>query len=106
MVSQDVLFHVLTEDRWNYKWLHDSISQQKDKFIQSFDKNVLFANDLFPLNAEGSPKPSGLMYPDLVSTESPTFWKKIRFEKTQSVDQPRLGSIRYCTVRVTLGVDI
>jgi hypothetical protein len=105
---QDVLFHVLAEDRWHEKFLHDALSAQKEKTVHGFDKNLLFAADAFPLTPEGSPRPSGLMYPDLVrpTGEGGFFWTKIRIGDTSGTPQPRLGPLRYCTVRLSAVVDV
>jgi hypothetical protein len=107
IATQDVLFHVLAEERWHLKWMHDCLTSQQDKRIYGFDKNRMFAADAFPLLPDGSPKPSGLMYPDLVkpSGQGGFFWEQIRFDSMSSQDQPRLGAVRYCTVRGKFQVD-
>lgn len=104
-VRQTVLFHVLAEDRQHYKWLHDAITGQWEKRLYGFDKNALLAADAFPLDAFGTPRGSGLMYPDLVSPTGDYYWEQIRFADTRGVPQPRLGSLWYCTVRATMEVD-
>ena len=107
-VQQDVLFHVLAEDRFYFKWLHDTITNQKDKRFIGFDKNRMLAADAFPLNQDGSPRESGMMYPDLVkpSGEGGYGWRQLRVEDSRSTEQPRLGSVHYCTVRLRIGIDL
>lgn len=107
VVGQTVLFHVLAEDRFHMKWLHDAISAQKEKRLMGFDKNLLLAGDGFPLDASGSPRASALMYPDLVKPtgEGGYFWEQIRFADTRGVDQPKLGGLWYCSVRAEVEVD-
>jgi hypothetical protein len=99
IVRQDVVFHIFAEDRWHFKWLHDAISAQQEKRIGGFDKNKLFSLDRFPLDANGQPRASGLMYPDMINTAGSTYWEQIRLE------QPKLGGIHYCTIRGTFEFD-
>lgn len=107
VTRQDVLFHVLTEDRFYLKWLHDAITAQVEKSIIGFDKNRMLIDGVYPLNPDGSINPSGLMYPDLVkpSAEGGYGWRKITIEDAQSTDQPRMGNLHYCTVRLRVSVD-
>lgn len=105
-VYQDVLFHVLAEERFHAKWLHDTIVAQQDKTIRGFDKGRMLTDDAFPVDAWGAPRPSGLMYPDLVkpSGQGGYYWDDITFERTQGVEQPRYGDLWYGTVRATMKV--
>jgi hypothetical protein len=104
---QDVLFHVLAEERWHLKWLHDALTYQKDKTIYGFDKNLLLAADAYPLDPYGSPRASGLMYPDLVkaSGDGGFRWQSVIVQETRAQEQPRVGAMRYCTVRLTCEFD-
>lgn len=107
IVRQSVLFHVLAEERFHYKWLHDALTGLWQKTIYGFDKNRMLTDDAFPLDENGSPVPSGLMYPDLVkaSGDGGYFWEKIVFADTTSVAQPRFGSLWYCTVKASVEVN-
>jgi hypothetical protein len=104
---QDVLFHIVAEERWHSKWLHDAVTYQWDKRLYGFDKNAMLTADAFPLDASGSPRPGALMYPDLVQPTGAGGFQatQIRFQNTQSTHQPRLGSLWYVTVRATMEVD-
>jgi hypothetical protein len=108
IMRQDVVFHVLAEDRFYYKWAHDVLCRQVNKNIKSFDKNGLLAADAWPLGPDGSPRPSGKMYPDLVKPtgEAGFFWKTLTFDRMRSVGQPRIGGIHYCQVRATMTVNL
>lgn len=108
ITRQDVLFHILAEDRFRFKWMHDAITAQQETRMQGFNKNLMLANDAFPLDYNGEPKASGLMYPDLIQ---PTgnggfYWTQIRCQNMRSQDQRRLGSLHYCTVRGTFEMDL
>ena len=102
IVRQEVRFHILSEDRPNMKALHDILTFQWQKRLNSFDKNQILANDKYPLDMNGFVTPSGLMYPQMTS-QFP--WAQIRFMDMRSREQPRLGSIRYATVIATCEVD-
>lgn len=100
---QDVLFHVLAEDRAHETFLHDALTAQKEKTLLGFDKDAVFAADAWPLDAYGSPNPSGLMYPDLVAAH---FWTRVTVKDTRATPQPKLlPPLRWCTVRLTTETD-
>lgn len=107
-VQQDVLFHVIAEDRFYLKWLHDALTNQDQKRLVAFDKNRLLSDGAFPLDWRGSPAPSGLMYPDLVrpSSEGGYGWRQLRIENASSTDQPDVAGLHYCTVRLRVGVEV
>ncbi len=108
IVSQDVLFHVVAEDRPSMKFLFDAITYQKDKRLSGIDKNALLAADKFPLDEWGSPVGTGLMYPDLIKPtgEGGFYWRQLRCVETRASEQPRLGDLHYATVRATFEVDL
>ena len=102
-VKQTVLFNILAEDKWHSKWLHDALTYQEEATLEGYDKNMLLQEDKFPLDMNGSPVPSGLMYPSLLSAYP---WKKIHVARTQSVAQPKVGGLNLCTVRWTTETNI
>lgn len=106
--SQEILFHILCEHPWDRKQLHDAITAQWKKRLLGFDKGRLLEEGRFPLNYDGSPNSSGLMYPDLIkgSGEGGFFWKQIRLEDMRSYDYRRFGRVLYCIVRATCEVDM
>jgi len=66
-VFTDVLFHCLAEDEVARNQLVDIVSLQNDKNVYLFDSNKINSSGDFPLDYRGSPVPSALRYPDLVS---------------------------------------
>ncbi len=100
-VNQDVHLHIISEDRTALKWAHDALTAEWQHQIKSFDKNLLFINDAFPLDDNGSPVPSGLMYPNLVLDYA---WRDIFFEQMKSYAQPRIGRLYYSIVKPTCQV--
>ena len=65
--TTDILFHVLAETEFTRDKLLDIVSLQKEKTIFLFDPDRIGRNDAYPLDWRGSPKPSGLRYPELVA---------------------------------------
>jgi hypothetical protein len=108
IVEQEVHFHILAEDPDTYRWLHDAITNQVGKRLVGFDVNQMFARDAFPLDWNGTPKPSGMMYPDLIkpSGEGGFEWRQIRIQHARSYERAGLGGIRYCQVNLRIEVDI
>ena len=101
-IHQSVMFHIIAEERYHMKWLHDAITAQWQKKIHAFDKNALLLNDAFPLNGDGTPNPSGLMYPALVDSGNGYYWDDIYFFDSYGVEQPKYGQLWYCSVRSTM----
>tara|TARA_R110000824_G_scaffold9415_10_gene42188 strand:- start:2400 stop:3437 length:1038 start_codon:yes stop_codon:yes gene_type:complete len=68
-IYQDVLFHIITENSIDRNQLVDLISLQNDKSIWIPNYGLIQESPKFPLNLDfrGSPRPSAVMYPDLVA---------------------------------------
>ena len=67
-ILQDVLFHILAENSLDRNQLVDVVSMQNDKTIWMPHYGLIQESSKFPLNLDfnGSPRPSSVMYPDLV----------------------------------------
>lgn len=65
-VYTDILAHCVAEDDTTRNMLIDIVSMQNDKNIYAIDANKLNDNNLFPLDAGGSPLPSALPYPEII----------------------------------------
>lgn len=76
-VYQDVLFHVISEDRYYRNQLLDIIRSQDDKVIWLYNSNDIAQSGAWPLDYRGMVTGSN-MYPDLVSS-SGYRWKKVKF---------------------------
>jgi hypothetical protein len=66
-IRQDVLFHVIAENRALRNNLVDMLRYQSDKSIWLFDTNRVVAGDDYPLDYRGE-LVGTKMYPDLVDT--------------------------------------
>lgn len=66
-VYTDVLFHCVAEDEGTRNMLIDIVSLQNEKSVYSIDGDRLNSEGVFPLDQAGSPRPSALVYPDLIT---------------------------------------
>jgi hypothetical protein len=62
----DVIFHCIAEDEYTRNQLVDFVSFQNDKSVYLFDSNEIDKSGAFPLDSNGSPVPSALLYPTLL----------------------------------------
>jgi hypothetical protein len=81
LIKQDVIFHVIAEDRHSRNQLLDICRMQQDKTIWLYDTNKISTADAFPLDYRGM-KVGDNMYPDLVSENGGFRWKKCYFSNT------------------------
>ncbi len=86
IVSQDALFHIVSETRWDVKTLHDIVTYQWQQRINGFDKNLIGADNAFPLTANYDRASGAKMYPDLIKPvdQGGYLWKQIRFTQMRS----------------------
>lgn len=66
--TQEVFFHIFAENPSTRNTVSDIICAQTEKTIRMFDWDTVRAAQRFPLNFDGSPNPSGYMYPDAISS--------------------------------------
>lgn len=108
--EQDVLFHVLAETPFDRKQLHDIIVAQWDHRLQLFDVNAVDDADAWPLDANGSPRPSGeaMTYPELVAPpgEGGFRWRVCAITGMRSEPQTSLPPLYRATCRGTFEVDL
>jgi len=72
-ITQDVLFHVVSESRWWRNQLVDIISLQKDKTLMLYDSNKLADSGAYPLDFRGMVVAPENNYSGLVSTDGYQF---------------------------------
>ena len=72
-ITQDVLFHVVSESRWWRNRLVDIISLQKDKTLMLYDSNKLADSGAYPLDFRGMVVAPENNYSGLVSTDGYQF---------------------------------
>ena len=94
-IKQDVIFHCIAEDEYTRNKIVDIVSLQNDKTICLFDSNKINSSGKFPIDYRGTPVPSALRYPDLVSQ---FYGGKMRLTKAsvqqmQMVDSNLFGGV-------------
>ena len=72
-ITQDVLFHVVSESRWWRNQLVDIISLQKDKTLMLYDSNKLADSGAYPLDFRGMVVAPENNYSGLVGTDGYQF---------------------------------
>lgn len=80
LVSQDILCHVVSQDRWYRNQLIDLLCLQDDKTIRIFNSDEVTASGVQPLDYRGMKRPEAVTYPTLVNDRGKGYyWKDIRF---------------------------
>lgn len=107
---QDVVFHVVSEDRFWRNQLCDMLMLQKDKTIWMFNTNEVAESGAYPIDYKGAINENGVLYPVLVNRreENGYRWRKLTFSDVTLSEvenwNPRLyqGNVR-ATVEVIYG---
>ena len=78
-LTQDVLYHVVAEDRHTRNKLLDILRVQEDKTIWLFSSRTVSKSGVFPLGADGD-KLNNNNYPEFVHETGAFRWKKCYFD--------------------------
>jgi hypothetical protein len=102
-VSQDVLFHVLAETKWERDQIVDILTLQNQKTIYLFNVNTLSESNDYPLDDRGM-KVNNSNYPDFVS-ESGYRYSRVYFKDSvlSQVQSPN-PALKEATVRTTFEI--
>lgn len=85
-VNQGVNIHIIGETPFDKNQLMDIVSNQNNKTIYLYDRNVVRDSGLFPLDYRGALNSGAWNYPDLVENEAKlTYWRKLTFKDTRVV---------------------
>ena len=77
IISQDILLHVLSDNKNDRNTILDIVRLQKDRYVWLFDTNKVIADKKYELNFDGSINTNGNNYHSLVN--NPTYrWKLSR----------------------------
>ena len=91
--KQDVIFHVIAEDRYTRNNLADYLRLQEEKTIILYDTVAVANGGYFPLDERGMVVSNPIIYPDIVNNSS-LFYNTARFYKINitdvKTDQPNL----------------
>jgi len=93
-VEQDVLVHVLAENRNDRNKLVDIFRGQFDASIDLFDNDAIAAADAYPLDYRGEIVDSSQTYPALVNPDTGYVWNQssVRFSRTEVAEVESLNS--------------
>ena len=94
-VEQDVLVHVLSEDRFSRNNLVDIFRGQFDATIWLFDNDEVAANSAFALDHRGEIVDSAQTYPALVDPTTGFRWIRCRFNRTAVSEVEALNTRLY-----------
>lgn len=103
-VTQDVLYHIYSNNSWDANKIADILSMQKERTLYSFDKNRLFPNH-FPLNFDGSLRSGAMMYPQMVDPTGQFFWKKIYTKDISLQESLKYSSLYSVIIRTSYEID-
>lgn len=104
-VEQDILCHVLAENRTDRNQLVDILRGQFDAAIWLYDNDLVSAAGDFPLDGRGEIVDSTKTYPALVDKATGYRWKVCRFSRTEVSEVEALNSRLFeGTVRMTCEV--
>lgn len=105
-VHQDVLFHILSQDRWWRNQLIDTLCLQDYKTIWMFNSDEIALSGAMPLDYRGMRVANAKMYPDLVNDRGRGYrWKTMRFTDINCVESiSNSPNLHIGTVRMTIEV--
>jgi hypothetical protein len=67
-VYTDVVFHCIAEDDQTRNMLIDIVSMQEGRYVYTIDGDRLDSEKKFPIDNQGFPVPSALLYPEIISS--------------------------------------
>lgn len=104
---QDVLFHVVAENRWMRNQLIDIIRKQEDRTIYLFNTNLMISQTGYPLDSRGMVRTNPTTYPVMVSPtgDGGYRWQRCRFEQVTISEVESVNpELHLGTARVTFNV--
>lgn len=112
IVSQDVLFHIITEGEGGANSRNkamDIITYQKDATLALFDKNAIIDDEAFPLDYRGALNTGALTYPELVKfpeSGGQYFWSKMHISSMRTIPTLSVPPLYRGTVKGTFEIDL
>lgn len=102
LASQDVMFHIFTENPIEKQNIVDILKLQKDRTLLLYDLKKVVKNKVYELNSNGSINNSGLNYQSLLNN-SAYLWKYASVEDVKSIDNETVqNNLFYNTTRITI----
>ena len=103
-VRQDVLFHIVAENRWWRNQLVDIVSFQKDESIWLYNSNTLALSGAFPLDYRGMKVGAPLNYNDVVTNTNYRYLRSRMIDMSVTEMQSYNSRLHEGTVRATFEV--
>lgn len=108
-VSQDVLFHVVAENRWWRNQLLDIVRVQRDKTLYLFDVNRMIRETGYPLDERGMVRTPSNTFPLLVRASGDGgyrsrkyYFEEVSMDEIESINpQLHIGTVR-ATINIVL----
>lgn len=69
-VQQEFRFNILAETKADFEFIHDVITEQQEKSLIGFDKNLMLSATGMPLNYDGSVANGAKTYPNLIKPQN------------------------------------
>lgn len=101
---QDILFHIISQDRSLRNNIADIFRLQKGKTIVLYDTYKIFTNNLFPLDSRGMLVNSPVMYPDIIKNNNVVFREATFIDINISNIKTDNPNLHWAIVRATLEV--
>lgn len=101
---QDVLFHILAEDRHTRNNITDILRLQKDKTIVLPDTTKIYASGLLPLNANGMLVNPNAVYPNIVGNTDLIFRHAIIVNTSVSEVKTEHPKLHWAICRATFEI--
>lgn len=95
---QDVLLHVLSSSRFDFKSINDVLVDQWEANFMTFDKKAMETNNAFPLDYRGMVASGAIMYTGLIE-QFP--WKQMRIADVRGTAQATTPPLYMSTIRLT-----
>lgn len=102
--KQDVLFHIICQDRYTRNNLADILRLQKGKTIILYDNYKIYTNQLFPLDERGMKVTNPTIYPDIVNNSTLVFRHAVIEDINISNIETKHPNLHWAVARATLEI--
>ena len=107
VATQDLIFHIFSENDYDLSQITDTVSKQNDKTIWLIDRSAMKADSRYPVGVDykGRVVSSPITYPSLVADVSGFKWRTSSFSHAKVKYLPTVNNWLYrSTVRITCEV--
>lgn len=103
IISQEVAFHVITDNKDDRNFLHDVITEQWNHTLIAYDLNAINEDRQFALDINGSIASGAKTYPELVAQtgDGGYAWRTYYMDRAYSQEYNLTPSLHYVKVNAT-----